>query len=217
MNALDVAEAAVAAAPGDALAHVSRERSLMLRFARNAPTQATAIDDVTVELAMIVDGQLGRATTNAADPASLAACAERAACRRQGGRSNRGAGDPPRLSRAGPARAHHGHDPDTAALDPAPGGAALAAAFAAAERHGVEAHGIWTVAEDERAVATRDGGVIDRTTDAYMKVICIAPDGRSGYASSVAVAASKVARRAARRAGDREGARARCARRAAAR
>ena len=65
--------------------------------------------------------------------------------------------------------------------------------FATAQRHQLEAHGIWTVAEDERAVATgAGGGALDRTTDALMKVICIAPDGRSGYAASVGVAASKL-------------------------
>ena len=68
LNALEVAEAAVAAAPtGDALAHVTHERSLLLRFAANRPTQATAIDDVTVELAVVVDGHLGRAATNETD------------------------------------------------------------------------------------------------------------------------------------------------------
>ena len=45
-----------------------RERSLMLRFAADRPTQATAIDDVTVELAVLRDGHVGRATTNAATP-----------------------------------------------------------------------------------------------------------------------------------------------------
>ena len=60
MNALDVAEAAIAAAPsGEALARVTHERSLLLRFAANRPTQATAIDDVTVELAVVVDGTSG--------------------------------------------------------------------------------------------------------------------------------------------------------------
>ena len=49
---------------------------------------------------------------------------------------------------------------------------------------------MWTVAEDERGIATSaGGGALDRTTDAYMKVICIAPGGRSGYASDMAVAA----------------------------
>ena len=55
MSVLDIAEAAVAAvAEGDALAHVTHERSLLLRFAGNRPTQATAIDDLTVELLSLI-------------------------------------------------------------------------------------------------------------------------------------------------------------------
>ena len=92
-----------------------------------------------------------------------------------------------------PARPHHGHDAETAALDPALGGAALATTFETAERHKLEAHGVWTVAEDEHAVATSaGGGTFESTTDALMKVICIAPSGRSGYASSMGVAASSL-------------------------
>ena len=43
--------------------------------------------------------------------------------------------------------------------------------------HGVEAHGIWTVAEQEQAWAIAvEGGRSERRTDAFMKVICIAPE-----------------------------------------
>lgn len=194
MNALDVAEAAIAAAPaGDALAHVSHERSLLLRFAGNRPTQATAIDDVTVELAVLVDGHLGRAATNETDPESLSECAGRALLAAQAAAATAAPAEYPGFSPTQPARGHHGHDAETAALDPALGGAALATTFAIAERHELVAHGVWTVAEDERAVATSaGGGALDRTTDALMKVICIAPSGRSGYASSMGVAASKL-------------------------
>ena len=83
-------------------------------------------------------------------------------------------------------------DPATAELDPARGGAALADAFAEADAHGVEAHGIWTVAEQDQAWATAEGGGEERRTDAFMKVICIAPNGRSGYASQAAVAGSEL-------------------------
>ena len=59
MNALELAEAAVSAAPAaDALAHVTRERSLMLRFARNRPTQATANSIVTSSTAVACVGRL---------------------------------------------------------------------------------------------------------------------------------------------------------------
>ena len=151
----------------------------MLRFARNRPTQATAVDDVTVELAVLADGHVGRASTNSTSPRR---CAPAPTARRPppGPRQRRGPGTFPGFEAARPARAHHGHDPETAALDAALGGEALATAFAAAERHALEAHGVWTVAEDERGVATSaGGGALDRTTDAYMKVICIAPSGRS--------------------------------------
>jgi predicted Zn-dependent protease len=193
MNALELAEAAVSAAPAaEALAHVSRERSLMLRFARNRPTQATAVDDVTVELAVLIDGHVGRASTNSEDPETLRACAGRAQAAARAAAAA-GPGTFPGFEAAEPARSHHGHDPETAVLDAAAGGEALAKAFAGAERHALEAHGVWTVAEDERGVATSAGGsALDRATDAYMKVICIGPDGRSGYASDMAVAAGAL-------------------------
>ncbi|MGH2848473.1 MAG: PmbA/TldA family metallopeptidase, partial [Thermoleophilaceae bacterium] len=210
MNTLELAERAVAAAPGEALAHVVRERSLLLRFADSRATQATSVDDVTVELAVLRDGHVGRASTNDGDEEALVACARRAAAAAEAAaavsrpgphpgfgplesRPHPGSGGPERARRhlgqdpgaaaPAPPTPPSGHDPETAALAPEPGGAALAAAFAVAERHRLAAHGIWTAAEEERAVATSSGGAaLDRTTDAFMKVICIAPGGRSGYA-----------------------------------
>jgi predicted Zn-dependent protease len=188
LNALEVAEAAVAAARADeALAHVTRERSLLLRFAANRPTQATAVDDVTVEIAVLSGSRLGRALTNATDPGALRACADRALEAAQ-------ATGYPGFPDVRAAREHHGHDAETAELDPATGGAALAAAFEVARRERAEAHGVWTAAEVERAVATNAGGAaLDRTTDALMKVICIAPDGRSGFATATGAALSAIA------------------------
>jgi PmbA protein len=202
-SALGLAQRAVEAARGDALAYVVRERSLTLRFADGRPTQATSIDDVSVELAVVRDGHVGRAMTNSPDAESLRECARRAgaaaeaaaASSREGAHPGFGASPATGGSegmRAG-AAAHHGHDPATATLDPSAGGDALRAAFAVAERHGVSAHGIWSAAEQERAFASsscRSG--VDRTTDAFMKTICIAPNGRSGYASSTSVAAASV-------------------------
>ena len=66
-----------------------------------------------------------------------------------------------------------------------------------AEAHGVEAHGIWTVAEQDQAWATADEGGAERRTDAFMKVICIAPNGRSGYASPGGGRVGALDRRAA--------------------
>ena len=63
------------------------------------------------------------------------------------------------------------------------------------------------MAEDERAVATSSGGeAFERTTDALMKVICIAPSGRSGYASSMGSGRVEPGARAARRARGGQGA-----------
>ena len=218
MNAARLAERAVAAARGDALAHVAHERSLMLRFADNRPTQATAVDDATVEIAVVRDGHVGRASTNDNSDEALRECARRAEAAADAAAATSPPGPHPGFAAplasngrdqgapgAG-AASPRGHDPATAMLDPAVGGAALRAAFLVAEHAGLAAHGIWSAAEEVRAVATSSGSAaLDRTTDAFMKVICIAPDGRSGYASSTAVAAGlldpeRLAERAAAKA-----------------
>jgi predicted Zn-dependent protease len=200
VNSLELAERAAASARGDALAHVARERSLTLRFADGRPTQATSVDDVSVELAVMRDGHVGRAVTNSADPDALAACARRAEAAAEAAVA---------ASRSGP---HPGFGPASTAgslavdlvaptptnstlgaPDPASGGAALRAVFAVAERHGLSAHGIWTAGEEERAVAVPGGpAVLDRTTDAFLKVIFIAPSGRSGFASQTARSAAAL-------------------------
>ena len=51
----------------------------MLRFAASRPTQATAVDDMAVELAVLRDGHVGRASTNDLSDEALAACGRRAA------------------------------------------------------------------------------------------------------------------------------------------
>jgi PmbA protein len=198
VNALDLAGRAAGRAGPGALAEVTRERSLLLRFAAGRPTQATAVDDVTIELAVLTRGHVGRAETNAPDDGSLADCALRAeAAASAAARAGDGVfpgfsqvASEPRPGGGG------GHDPETARLDPSAGGAALAAAFEVAAETGLEAHGIWTAAEVERAVVTGERGVTERTTDAFMKVICIAPSGRSGYAAHTAVAAERLDARA---------------------
>ena len=204
--ALELAQRAVDGARGDALAYAVRERSLTLRFADGRPTQATSIDDVSVELAVVRDGHVGRASTNTSDAPALAACARRAetaadaaaASSREGAHPGFGAGESAAaggaaIAAGGPgAPASSGHDPATAALDPSAGGAALRAVFAIADRHGLSAHGIWSAAEQERAFATSSGrSGLDRTTDAFMKIISVA-GGRSGYASRTALAARSL-------------------------
>jgi PmbA protein len=193
--AAELAERALAAVPGDreALAHAEGERSLMLRFARSRPTQSTAVADASVEVAVVCDGHVGRATTNAADDDALAACGAQAAAAAEAAARAGGSGLFPSFATGQAPRAHEGHDRETARLDPATGAAALEAAFAAGEAEGVEAHGIWTVGEVDRAVASSSGGTLaEQLTDAFMKVVCIGPSGRSGYASAAAARVSGI-------------------------
>ena len=190
MRALAVAERALAVAGREALARVTRERSLMLRFARSSPTQATAVDDVTVEVAALRDGHVGRATTNRIDDDGLRQCAHAAARAAERAAAFTAPGGFPGFPPAAEPRAHEGHDRETAALDAATGGSALAAAFEAARGARVHVGGVWTVGETETAIASSTGALMsDRVTDAFMKVVAVAPSGSSGYASAAAVAA----------------------------
>jgi PmbA protein len=171
-----------------ALVHVQAERSLMLRYARSRPTQSTAVEDVTVEIAVLRGGRVGTASTNATDRDSLERCARQAEATAESMARSAGEGFYPGFPPPSTVPVCDSYDAETAAIDPVPGGAALATAFEVAERHGVEAHGTWTVAEVDRAVASSDGvAVAERATDAFMKVICIAPTGRSGYATTTDV------------------------------
>jgi PmbA protein len=191
VNTLELAQRAAERAGPDAFALVTRERSLMLRFAASRPTQSTGIDDVTVELAVPLRGNVGRASTNEVDDVSLAECAARARLAAEAAEATHN-GSFPGFAPDYEPTALASFDPATAELDPAVGGAALADAFVEAEAHGVEAHGIWTVAEQDQAWATDGAGGKERRTDAFMKVVCIAPNGRSGYASQVAIGAGDL-------------------------
>jgi PmbA protein len=185
---LELAERAVEHGGPGTFAFVTRERSLMVRFAAGRPTQSTSIDDHTVEIAVPFRGHVGRASTNAVDDEALADCAARARAAAEAA-ATVGDGRFPGFHPDGEAVAYESFDAVTAELDPSLGGAALAEAFAIAAARGVEAHGIWTVAEHEQGWALADeDGAAARHTDAFMKVICVAPGGRSGYASQAAVA-----------------------------
>jgi len=193
--ALDLAERALGHVHScdGAQASVTVERSLLLRFARSRPTQATGIDDLTVQMTVLRDGHTGSATTNGSGEDALAACADAAAARAEAAARAGGSGSYPGFPEPAPLRSSDGHDAATARLDPAEGGAALAAAFAVAAARGVEAHGVWSAAEVQTAVASTKGvRACERVTDAFAKVTCFAPDGRSGYASAAAVAAAAL-------------------------
>jgi predicted Zn-dependent protease len=192
VNVVELAEHAVDHAGPDSLALVTRERSLLLRFARNAPTQSTAVDDLTVELAVVRSGHVGRASTNSVEDDALVDCSARAAAAAEAAAAAAGRGSFPGFPAPIAPPAHHGYHDATAELDPDPGGAALAVAFEEARGAGVEAHGVWSAGEVEYGVATPGGGEGDRTTDAFMKVVCIAQNGRSGFASATAVASAEL-------------------------
>jgi PmbA protein len=192
VNPGDLAAHALTFLPGEGQATVERERSLMLRYARSAPTQATGIDDASVHLLALRDGHAGAATTNVTDDDALRATAQRAvAAAEAAARAAGGSGDHPGLPAppSGGYRTHDGYDAATAEGDPAPGGAALAAAFAVAAEHGLEAFGTWTSGAVETAIASSTGVLaVDRVTDAYMKVMCRDARARTGQATQAAVA-----------------------------
>lgn len=194
LDAAGRALAAVRRADG-AQATVIRERSQFLRYARSRPTQATRVEDITVELTVSQDGQLGSATTNSTSGEALRECARGAEAAAEAAAAS---ASPDALAYPGfpfprVIPDHAGHDETTAALNPQPGGAALAAAFETAGERGVEAHGIWTTGEVETSIASSMGiGVTDSVTDAFMKVACIAPSGRAGYATQCAVAEGEL-------------------------
>jgi PmbA protein len=195
VSALALAERALRQAGPDALALVTREHSLLLRFAANRPTQATEVDDVTVELAVLRRGHVGRAETNSTDDEALAACARRAAAAAEAA-ATAGDGTYPGF-------------PDQVGGPPLPGpadgfdagmgGDALASVFEVAADAGLEAHGTWSAARVERALARPGSTVAEVNTDAFMKVICLTSardDGRSGHTSQAGPSAAELSPRA---------------------
>ena len=191
MSEQELAERALArAGDGEVQVTVTRERSLHSRFARSAPTQATAVDDTTVDVLVVRDGHTASATTNALDDEAIrsAAAAARSAAEVL---AEHGPGGYPGLPEPQAHRAHDGHDPATARLDPETAAAALDAAFDVAAEHGAEAFGLWSAGEVRTAIASSTGlRAHDAVTDAYLKIVCRDGDGRSGFAASHAVAAS---------------------------
>ena len=179
-----LAERALSHADGEAQATVVRERSLLSRFARSAPTQATEIERVGVSVTAVRDGQPAGAATTRTDDEGLREVAARAGAAAET-LARAGAGSYPGLPSPGTARRHHGWDEETAALDPRAAGRALEAAFAVAAAHDSEAFGIWTAGSVQTAIASSAGArSFDAVTDAHMKVLCRDGRGRSGYGAA---------------------------------
>jgi PmbA protein len=193
----DLAAHALSFLDGEGQATVERERSLLLRYARSAPTQATELDDTSVHLLAVRDGHVGGATTNVTTDDALRATGRRAmAAAEAAARAAGGPGDHPGLPQPPESgyRQHDGYDVATARIDPAPGGAALAAAFGVAAGHDLEAFGAYTAGAVETAIASSTGiHAVDRVTDAYMKVMLRRPsDTRTGQFSHAAVDAGAI-------------------------
>ncbi|HEU4975181.1 MAG TPA: metallopeptidase TldD-related protein [Baekduia sp.] len=204
-STLELAQRALGHLDGDGQATVTRERSLLLRYARSAPTQATDIDDTTVSLLALHDGHVGTAETNVLADDALRDAARRAmAAARAAADAAGAAGDHPGLPEPPAAyRTHEGYDLRTARVDPAGGGAALGEVFAVAAERGLEAYGAWTTGAVETAIASTAGiAAVDRVTDAYLKVVLRDEHGRTGWDARAAVSerdidAAATARRAA--------------------
>jgi PmbA protein len=203
VTSLELAERALALCEGEVQVTVTRERSLLSRYARSRPTQATAIDDLTVHVLVLHDGQTGGAETNLTTDDALRDTYRRAEAAARAAAAS-GAGEHPGLPDPPPGYPRDdGWDEATAALDPALAGAALGRAFAIAGEHGFEAFGIWTAGEVETALASSTGlRARDLVTDAYMKVICRDDAGRSGWGAAggsavAAIDADAIARAAA--------------------
>jgi predicted Zn-dependent protease len=190
---LELASRALAHLAGDqAQATVTRERALFTRFARSMATQATAIDDTSVELLCVLDGHTGSASTNRLDDDALADTAARARRAAQAA-ARSGAGGYPGLPAPQPPSPHDGHDQTTAALEPEAAAAALRAAFAGCAEAGLEAFGLWTAGEVTTAIASSAGSaVVDSVTDAHMTVIGRDERGQSGFAEATAVGAPSI-------------------------
>ncbi|MDX6679703.1 MAG: hypothetical protein QOE31_3755 [Solirubrobacteraceae bacterium] len=199
---LDTAERALALAGSGMQVTVVRERSLMSRYARSAPTQATAVDDTTVEILCLRDGHTAVASTNRLDHDALRDTARRARAA-AGAAARSGPGSHPGLAEPAAALRHDGFDEATAQLDPQLASSALESAIAVAAEHGLEAFGVWTAGDVSTAIASSSGlRLDDRVSDAFMKVVCRDRDGRSGYGVDAAVDAASIdpealARRAA--------------------
>ena len=202
---LELAERALGHTQGDAQVSVHRERSLVSRFARSTPTQATRVDDVAVRILSLHNGHTGAAETNDTSQDGLRAAARQAAeAARAAARLAGGRGEHPGLPAPATYRAHEGYDPATARLDAADAGGALREVFAAAAERDLEAFGIWTAGRVTTAIASTAGiRAADDVTDAHLKVVARDPvTGRTGWGSGTGVGLSAldpaaIARRAA--------------------
>src|SRR3954452_23476529 len=107
---LDLAERALGHVreADSALVSIASERSLLLRFARSRPTQATAVEDATISITVVRNGHVGGASTNRDDDESLVACGQAAVAAAEAAAGSREPGPYPGFPAPAPAKAHEG-------------------------------------------------------------------------------------------------------------
>jgi len=181
VNALDVANAALDAAGGEAEAVAHVEHSGLVRFAGSEVHQPTLIENAMVTLRVVHDNRAGVATTNKIDAAGLTELARRAADAAESTPPDEAfpglasPADPPDVE---------GFDDETAALGP--GDQARLAAAAIEAGGDVPVYGFFTSAVSELAVVSSTGlSVEQHMTDATALVVAADENG-SGYAEQTA-------------------------------
>ncbi len=206
MNAIDVAQAALEAAGGEAEAVAHVEHSGLARFAGSEVHQPTLIENTMVTLRVVEDSRAGVATTNKIDANGLAEVAERA---RAAARSAPPDDSFPGLAPPADPPKVEGYDEDTAQLGPEEQAQLASAAIDAGAE--VPVYGFFTSAMSELAVASSMGlSVQQRMTDATALVVAADENG-SGYAEQTAWRAggidpARVAQEAAEKARRTKGA-----------
>jgi PmbA protein len=188
VNALELAERALAAAEGDqAEVVVQSERSGFARFADSEVHQPTLIENAVVQLRILRDGRLGSALTNRVEAEALGGLARRA-----GEAADLAPPDPDFPGFAEPAQYPEveAYDEETASLSPEDQARLAGEAIQAAAPFA--AYGFFTSAVSELAVASSTGvSAHQRMTDATTLVIGAGQDA-SGYAERTGWSAADV-------------------------
>jgi predicted Zn-dependent protease len=188
IDALELAERAVAAAEGDGIeAVVQAERSGFARFAGSEVHQPTLIENVSVFLRVIRGNRAGAAAANRVDEDGLRELALRA-----GEAAEASPEDPDLPALAGSSELPDvgGNDEETAALGP--GDQARLAADAIAGAGDMPVYGFFTSGTATVAVVTSAGFAGEQTSTDALALALAATDGASGYAEQTSWAARDV-------------------------
>jgi PmbA protein len=188
IDALELAERAVAAAEGDGIeAVVQAERSGFARFAGSEVHQPTLIENVSVFLRVIRGNRAGAAAANRVDEDGLRELALRA-----GEAAEASPEDPDLPALAGSSQLPDvgGNDEETAALGP--GDQARLAADAIGGAGDMPVYGFFTSGTATVAVVTSAGFAGEQTSTDALALALAATDGASGYAEQTSWAARDV-------------------------